>query len=54
MTSDRSMDETKEYFSKLGHTSFLSFDELILQSFEQFGEVAGSAQSEVEKFNAEH
>lgn len=54
VTSDRSMDETKEYFSKLGHTSFLSFDELILQSFEQFGEVAGSAQSEVEKFNAEH
>ena len=31
VTSDRSLNETKSYFNKLGYNEFLTFDELIAQ-----------------------
>jgi mevalonate kinase len=39
VTSDRSEAETKEYFMNRGHSAVLTFDELILQNFQKFGEV---------------
>jgi mevalonate kinase len=51
-TSTKSEKETKEYFEKRGHTAILSFDELILQNFEKYGEVLSSVEDEVAKFNS--
>jgi len=46
-TSHKSLEETKEYFSKLGYSICLSFDELILQNFQKFGEVLNQECSEL-------
>ena len=35
VTSDRSKQETQNYFSDKGYNNFFSFDEFILQSFQE-------------------
>ena len=39
VSSDKSFEETQEYFSTRGYSKILKYDELILQNFEKYGEV---------------
>ena len=50
-TSDRSEIETKEYFRMNGYEVCLTFDELILQNFQKFGEVLNQESSELNTAN---
>ena len=47
VTSDRSSEETKAYFSKLGFDQILGFDELVLQNFRRYGSKAEQLQNEL-------
>lgn len=40
VTSNKSQEETQEYFKKRGFETLLTFDELILQNFQKYGAVA--------------
>jgi mevalonate kinase len=48
VTSDKSEDETFDYFKKRGHEVIFTFDDLILQSFQKYGDSV----QEVENFAA--
>lgn len=39
VTSDRSTSDTVDYFKKRGHETIFTFDELILQKFERYGDL---------------
>jgi hypothetical protein len=39
VSSDKSFEETQQYFSTRGYHQILKYDELILQNFEKYGEV---------------
>jgi hypothetical protein len=46
IASEKSAEETKQYFSRKGHGVVFSFDEFILQNFERFSEVKENDKSE--------
>lgn len=53
VTSEKSAEETKQYFSRKGHGVVFSFDEFILQNFERFSEVKENDKSEDITTNAQ-
>jgi mevalonate kinase len=46
-TSSRDINETKKYFKDLGYSVCLTFDELILQNFQKFGEILNQENCEL-------
>lgn len=46
-TSKESIEKTKTYFANRGHSVCFTFDELILQNFQKFGEVLNQESSEL-------